>query len=145
MRGEQGRIDMAGITAFPDIPDTMHGAYGTEMSYEADSAILAGQIVQILSSGKVSPATASSHKIIGVALYDIPAGTIGAVRVIGVARVANGDASTAITAGAVVTAGTLGGAVALTTGNYLGVALEPIAGGATGLVTISPGVNTEGA
>ena len=136
---------MAGITAFPDIPDTMHGAYGTEMSYEADSAILAGQIVQILSSGKVSPATASSHKIIGVALYDIPAGTIGAVRVIGVARVANGDASTAITAGAPVTAGTLGGAVAASTGAYLGVALEPIAGGATGLVTVSPGFNTEGA
>lgn len=133
---------MAGISAFPDIPDTMHGAYGTEMSYEADSAILAGQIVQILSTGKVSPATASSHKIIGVALYDIPAGTIGAVRVIGVARVANGDASVAITAGAPVTAGTLGGAVAASTGAYLGVALEPIAGGATGLVTVSPGFNT---
>ena len=142
MRGEQGRIDMAGITAFPDIPDTMHGAYGTEMSYEADSAILAGQIVQILSTGKVSPATASSQKIIGVALYDIPAGTVGAVRVIGVARVANGDATTAITAGAPVTAGTLGGAVAASTGAYLGVALEPIAGGATGLVTVSPGFNT---
>ena len=133
---------MAGITAFPDIPDTMHGAYGTEMSYEANSAILAGQIVQILSTDKVSPATASSQKIIGVALYDIPAGTIGAVRVIGVARVANGDASLAITAGAPVTAGTLGGAVAASTGAYLGVALEPIAGGATGLVTVSPGFNT---
>ena len=133
---------MAGITAFPDIPDTMHGAYGTEMSYEANADILGGQIVQILSTGKVAPATASSQKIIGVALYDIPAGTIGAVRVSGVARVANGDASLAITAGAPVTAGTLGGAVAASTGAYLGVALEPIDGGATGLVTVNPGFNT---
>ena len=133
---------MAGITAFPDIPDTMHGAYGTEMSYEASADIQGGQIVQIASNGKIAPATASSQKIIGVALYDIPAGTVGAVRVIGVARVANADASVAITAGAPVTAGTLGGAAAASTGAYLGVALEPIDGGATGLVTVSPGFNT---
>ena len=133
---------MAGITAFPDIPDTMHGAYGTEVSFEASADILAGQIVQIASTGKIAPATASSQKIIGVALYDIPNGTIGAVRVSGVARIANGDASVAITAGAPVTAGTLGGAVAASTGAYLGVALEPIGGGATGLVTVSPGFNT---
>ena len=127
---------MAGITAFPDIPDTMHGAYGTEMSYEANADILAGQIVQILSTGKVAPATASSQKIVGVALYDIPAGTEGAIRVVGVVRCANGDGATAITAGAAVTAGTLGGVVAHSTGTALGIALEPIAGGATGLVAI---------
>ena len=136
---------MAGISAFPYIPDTMHGAFGTEVTKTAYSDILGGQAVQINSDGLVLPATASSQKIIGVALYDIPAGTAGAIRVAGVARCANGDASTAITAGAVVTAGTLGGVVALTTGNYLGVALEPIAGGADGLVVIAPGVNTEGA
>ena len=136
---------MAGISAFPLIPDTMHGAFGTEVTKTAYSDVKAGQVVQINSDGLVLPATASSQKIIGVALYDIPSGTEGAVRVAGVARCANGDGSTAITAGAVVTAGTLGGVVALTTGNYLGVALEPIAGGADGLVVIAPGVNTEGA
>lgn len=133
---------MAGITAFPEIPDTMHGAFGTEMTYEASSDILAGQIVQIASTGKVAPATASSQKIVGVALYDIPSGTIGAVRVCGVARVANADGSTAITAGAAITAGTLGGAAAATTGSILGIALEPIAGGATGLALVSPFMNT---
>lgn len=136
---------MAGISAFPLVPDTMLGAFGTEISKVAYSDILAGQVVQINSDGLILPATASTQKIIGVALYDIPAGTEGAVRVAGVAKCANGDGSTAITAGAVVTAGTLGGVVALTTGNYLGIALEPIAGGAQGFVLIVPGVNTEGA
>lgn len=133
---------MAGISAFPDIPDTMLGAFGTEMTYEASADILAGQIVQIASTGKVTPATASSQKIVGVALYDIPANTTGAVRVLGVAKVANGDASVAITAGAAITAGTLGGAVAATTGSILGIALEPIAGGATGLALVAPFMNT---
>ena len=136
---------MAGISAFPLVPDTMLGAFGTEISKVAYSDILAGQAVQINSDGLILTATASTQKIIGVALYDIPAGTEGAVRVAGVAKCANGDSSTAITAGAVVTAGTLGGVVALTTGNYLGIALEPIAGGAQGFVLIVPGVNTEGA
>ena len=136
---------MAGISAFPLVPDTMLGAFGTEISKVAYSDILAGQVVQINSDGLILPATASTQKIIGVALYDIPSGTEGAVRVAGVAKCANGDGSTAITAGAVVTAGTLGGVVALTTGNYLGIALEPIAGGAQGFVLIVPGVNTEGA
>lgn len=133
---------MAGIAAFPDIPDTVQGAFGTDMSYEAASDVLAGQAVQIASSGKISPATASSQKIIGVALYDIPQGELGAVRVIGVSTCANGDASVAITAGAFVTAGTLGGVVAATTGAILGVALEPIAGGATGKVLVVPNYNT---
>lgn len=133
---------MAGITAFPEIPNTQHGAFGTEMTYEASADILGGQIVQIASNGKVAPATASSQKIVGVALYDIPSGTIGAVRVCGVAMVANADGSTAITAGAAITAGTLGGAAAATTGSILGIALEPIAGGATGLALVSPFMNT---
>ena len=71
---------MAGITAFPEIPDTVQGAFGTDMSFEASADILAGQAVQLASSGKIAPATASSQKIIGVAIYDIPNGTIGAVR-----------------------------------------------------------------
>lgn len=133
---------MAGITAFPEIPDTMHGAFGTEVTKTASANILGGQAVQINSNGTVAPATASTQKIIGVALYDIPAGSEGAIRVAGVARCANGDGSTAITAGAAVTAGTLGGVVAATTGAILGIALEPIAGGATGLVVISQGMNT---
>lgn len=133
---------MAGITAFPEIPDTMHGAFGTEVTKTASADILGGQAVQINSNGTVAPATASTQKIIGVALYDIPAGTEGAIRVAGVARCANGDASSAITAGAIVTAGTLGGVVAASTGAILGIALEPIAGGATGLVAISQGMNT---
>jgi len=133
---------MAGITAFPEIPDTMHGAFGTEVTKTASANILGGQAVQINSNGTVAPATASTQKIIGVALYDIPAGSEGAIRVAGVARCANGDASVAITAGAAVTAGTLGGVVAATTGAILGIALEPIAGGATGLVVISQGMNT---
>ena len=127
---------MAAITAFPDIPDTMHGAFGTEIAYVASADILGGQLVQINSNGTVAPATASTQKIIGVALYDIPAGTEGAIRVVGVARCANADGATAITAGAAVTAGALGGVTAHSTGTALGIALEPIAGGATGLVAL---------
>ena len=127
---------MAAITAFPEIPDTMHGAFGTEVTKTASADILGGQAVQINSNGTVAPAPASTQKIIGVALYDIPAGTEGAIRVAGVARCANGDGATAITAGAAVTAGTLGGIVAHSSGTALGIALEPIAGGATGLVAL---------
>ena len=131
---------MAAISAFPDIPDTMHGAFGTEVTKTASADILGGQAVQINSNGTVAPATASTQKIIGVALYDIPAGTIGAVRVAGVARAVAGATvaagATAITAGAAVTAGTLGGVTAHSTGTALGIALEPIAGGATGLVAL---------
>jgi len=127
---------MAAISAFPDIPDTMHGAFGTEVTKTASADILGGQAVQINSNGTVAPATASTQKIIGVALYDIPSGTEGAIRVVGVARCANADGATAITAGAAVTAGTLGGVVAHSTGTALGIALEPIAGGATGLVAL---------
>lgn len=127
---------MAAISAFPDIPDTMHGAFGTEVTKTASADILGGQAVQINSNGTVAPATASTQKIIGVALYDIPAGTEGAIRVAGVARCANADGATAITAGAAVTAGTLGGVTAHSTGTALGIALEPIAGGATGLVAL---------
>ena len=133
---------MAGITAFPDIPDTVQGAYGYDATFEASADILAGQAVQLASTGKIAPATASSQKVIGVAIYDIPNGTIGAVRVLGATTCANGDGSTAITAGAAVTAGTLGGVVAATTGAILGIALEPIAGGATGNVLVCPGMNT---
>lgn len=133
---------MAGISEFPDIPDTVQGAFGTDMSFEASSAILAGQAVQLASSGKIAPATASSQKVIGVAIYDIPADTVGAVRVLGATTCANGDGSTAITAGAAVTAGTLGGVVAATTGAILGIALEPIAGGGVGKVLVCPGMNT---
>ena len=131
---------MAAITAFPDIPDTMHGAFGTEIAYVASADILGGQLVQINSNGTVAPATASTQKIIGVALYDIPAGAEGAVRVAGVARVANADGATAITAGAGVTAGALGGASAAATGRQIGIALEPIAGGASGRIAIVPTV-----
>lgn len=127
---------MAAISAFPAIPDTMHGAFGTEVTKTASADILGGQAVQINSNGTVAPATASTQKIIGVALYDIPSGTEGAIRVVGVVRCANGDGATAITAGAAVTAGTLGGVVAHSTGTALGIALEPIAGGATGLVAL---------
>lgn len=133
---------MAGISAFPLVTDTMLGAFGTEVTKTAYSAVLAGQVVQINSDGLILPATASSQKIIGVALYDIPQGAEGAVRVIGVAKVANGDGSTAITAGAPVTAGTLGGVVAASTGAYVGIALEPIAGGAQGFIIVAPGFNT---
>lgn len=129
---------MAAITAFPDVPDSVHGAFGTEVTYTASADILGGQLVQIASNGTVAPATASTQKVIGVALYDIPSGSEGAVRVAGVARVANGDGATAITAGAAVTAGALGGAVAHSTGRAIGIALEPIAGGATGRVAIAP-------
>lgn len=133
---------MAAITAFPDIPNTVEGAFGYDASFEASADILAGQAVQIASTGKVAPATASSQKVIGVALYDIPSGTVGAVRVLGATTCANADGSTAITAGAAVTAGALGGVAAATTGAILGIALEPIAGGAVGKVLVCPGMNT---
>ena len=126
---------MAAITAFPEIPDTMHGAFGTEISYEAASDVLAGQVVKV-SSGKIAPATAATDAFIGVALYDIPTGTIGAVRVCGVVRCANATDGTSIAAGALVTASTLGGVAAASTGKVLGVALEAIAGNGTGLVAI---------
>lgn len=128
---------MAAISAFPNIPDTVFGAFGTEMSYEASADIAAGMIVKI-SSGKIAPATAATDAMIGVALYDIPSGTVGAVRVVGVAKVANNDATTAITAGALVAAGSASGVVAATTGKVIGIALENIAGGAVGLIAVVP-------
>lgn len=134
---------MAGISAFPAIMDTVQGAFGADQSFEAAADILAGQVVKLNSSGKLEVATTpATDKIIGVALYDIPNGTIGAVRVAGVTVCANGDASVAITAGAAVSAGTLGGVVAATSGAVLGVALEPIAGGDVGKVVVALGVNT---
>ena len=134
---------MAGISAFPAIMDTVQGAFGADQSFEAAANILAGQVVKLNSSGKLEVATTpATDKIIGVALYDIPNGTIGAVRVAGVTVCANGDASVAIAAGAAVSAGTLGGVVAATTGAVLGIALEPIAGGDVGKVVVALGVNT---
>ena len=100
---------MAAISAFPEIPDTMHGAFGTEVTKTASADILGGQAVQINSNGTVAPATASTQKIIGVALYDIPAGTVGAVRVAGVARAVAGAT---VAAGAGVVASTLGSVAA---------------------------------
>lgn len=126
---------MAAISAFPIIPDTVHGAYGTEMSYEASADVLAGQVVKI-SSGKIAPATAATDAFVGVALYDIPNGSVGAVRVVGVVKVANATDGTTINAGALVTASTLGGVAAATTGKVLGVALEAIAGGSTGYIAL---------
>lgn len=127
---------MAAISAFPEIPNTMHGAFGTEIEYEAVSDVLGGQVVKV-TSGKIAPATSATDAIIGVALYDIPAGTVGAVRVVGVVRCANATDGTAIAAGALVTASTLGGVVAATTGKVLGVALDAIAGNGTGRVAIA--------
>ena len=127
---------MAAITAFPIIPDTMHGAFGTEIEYEAASDILGGQVVKV-TSGQIAPATAATDAIVGVALYDIPAGTVGAVRVVGVVRWANATDGTSIAAGALVTASTLGGIAAATTGKVIGVALEAIAGNGTGRVALA--------
>lgn len=127
---------MAAITAFPIIPDTMHGAFGTEIEYEAASDILGGQVVKV-TSGQIAPATAATDAIVGVALYDIPAGTVGAVRVVGVVRCANATDGTSIAAGALVTASTLGGIAAATTGKVIGVALEAIAGNGTGRVALA--------
>ena len=128
---------MAAISAFPAIPDTVYGAFGTEVSYEASADITAGMIVKV-SSGKIAPATAATDAMIGVALYDIPNGTVGAVRVVGVAKVANNDASTGINAGALVTAGSASGVVAASTGKVIGIALEAIAGGDVGLIAVVP-------
>ena len=135
---------MAGISSFPAIFDTVQGAFGADQSFEAGADILAGQAVKLDSYGRLAVGTTpASEKIIGVALYDIPNGSIGAVRLLGVTVCANGDGSTAIAAGAAVMAGTLGGVVAATTGAILGIALEPIAGGATGKVLVCPGINTQ--
>ena len=90
------------LSAFPDVPNTVHGAFGTEFSYEASADVLAGQAVAV-TSGKIAPAT--SGAFIGIALYDIPAGTVGAVRVAGVARAVAGAT---VAAGAGVVASTLG-------------------------------------
>ena len=135
---------MAGIAAFPLVEATVQGAFGIDQSFEAGADILAGQAVKLDSYGKLAVGTTpASENIIGVALYDIPNGSIGAVRLVGTTTCANGDGSTAIAAGAPVMAGTLGGVVAATTGKVLGFALEPIAGGATGKVLVCPGLNTQ--
>lgn len=126
---------MAAISSFPDIPDVPFGAFGTEMSYKASAAISAGMPVKV-SSGEIAPATASTDAVVGVALYDIAAGEIGAVRVAGVVKVANNDASTAINAGATVAVGSASGVVAASTGKIIGTALEAIAGGAVGYIVL---------
>lgn len=110
---------------FPnDVTSTVVGAFGTEVTYEASSDILAGQAV-IISSGKIVPATAGAAAI-GIALYDIPTGEPGAVRVVGVARTVAGAA---VTAGAIVKTDADGAVVAASTAGdrCLGVALEAAA------------------
>lgn len=149
---------MADITAFPTIRNVLYSGNNIN-AYTAGVAITAGQLVAIHGTGvnmTVHPAKKGTTVIpIGVALYSISSGEEVAVAGDGcIVYVANADDTTAIDAGdpledndnavggtvsiAVVS---LAGAVALV--QYLaGVALDDIAGGATGRMLVKGGYIT---
>lgn len=126
------------LTAFPTVFDTVVGAFGTEISYEAASAVLAGQVVAVDdSTGTIAPTTAATVGVVGIALYDIPAGTIGAVRVVGVAKTV---AAGTIKAGQAVIASTVSAVgPATTAGQYcVGTAIDNATEGQEVRVAVHP-------
>jgi len=112
------------------------GNYATDMTFVCSAAIAAGQAVGLNTSGQLI-VPASGGAAIGAALYGGEAGDEIAVRVSGVVAMYNGDGSVAIAAGVAVQAGALGGVILKAAGAQVGIALEPIAGGAFGYVKLS--------
>jgi len=138
---------MAAISAFPDLlGQVIQGVYGDDVTFTADGAILAGQIVTTGSStGEVKVAPADNSALpLGVAIADAADGQLVSIRVTGIAYVANGDDTTAIAQGVIVKVGTFAGAVVTSatygaaSGFVAGITLDAIAASGTGRIVIGP-------
>jgi predicted RecA/RadA family phage recombinase len=105
---------------------------GDAHTYTADADITGGQLVIITGDRAVSPATADSVAVVGVAAFDAKDGEKVTVQSRGVQRVL---AAGAITAGARV-ASAAAGKVAATGTNKIGLALAAAADGAEALIRL---------
>lgn len=90
---------------------------------KAGADILKGQVVEVTGDAEVSPTTAASAKVLGVAMFDAKAGDSVAVECEGLFKM---KASAAITAGSKVTSAA-DGAVATGTTNTVGLAITDAA------------------
>ena len=147
---------MADISTFPTITDVV-SHMGLSRTFTFTEAASAGQVVGFAATGisnAVVPMDATAgEQCIGVAIYDVAIGDKGAVAMNGsVVKMANADDTSAIDAGDVVelndnaVQGTVS-ALTLTqyTANHytMGIALEDIAGGASGDVLVSVDVKVD--
>lgn len=147
---------MADISAFPTI-HTVNPFEGRTLTFVATEAWKAGQVVGTAAtavSGALVPMDATAdEQPNGVAMYDVEAGSVGAVCMDGcVCVLANADDTTGIEQGDYVEVndnavqGTIS-KLALTqfTANHyvVGVAQENIAGGGTGRVLVQIGVQVD--
>lgn len=90
---------------------------------KAGADILKGQVVEVTGDAEVSPTTAASAKVLGVAMFDAKVGDPVAVECEGLFKM---KASAAITAGSKVTSAA-DGAVATGTTNTVGLAITDAA------------------
>lgn len=90
---------------------------------KAGADILKGQVVEVTGDAEVSPTTATSAKVLGVAMFNAKAGDPVAVECEGLFKM---KASAAITAGSKVTSAA-DGAVATGTTNTVGLAITDAA------------------
>lgn len=122
------------------------GYPGLRISYTASAAVTAGQLVETTGDRTVGPAGAASTKVVGVALWDVPAArvsiqgpqvgdvnrltvvTMCAVKLTASGAIAAGDTLIAAAAGAVSAAGATPDARTV-----VGRALQAISNGNTGL------------
>jgi len=145
---------MADINAFPTITQVCDQGHRNARAVKAGAAIKAGQVVAYALTGvtdTVHPAKYGvTGSVAGVAMYDIASGSWGTILTNGaIVYVANADAATAIDSGAWVQVddNAVGGTVSAAsqaetsagelTGYIVGMAVEDIAGGATGRVQIN--------
>lgn len=149
---------MAGIAAYPTIHQVVINDSGPIRTFVFTEAASAGMAVGFAATGvsnAVVPMDATGgEQPIGVAVYAVEAGDEGAVAMDGnIVVVANDDDTTAIDAGDHVgpISSTVQGAVVpialgIKTADiyYLGIALEDIAGSATGEIMIKVGVFLDG-
>lgn len=149
---------MTAITAFPTIKQVVKNDSGLIRAFTFTEAASAGMAVGFAATGvsnAVVPMDATGgEQPIGVAIYDVDAGDMGAVAMDGCeVTVANDDDADAIDAGDHVgpVNSTVQGAVdtialGIKTADtyYLGIALEDIAGNATGKIVIKVGVFLDG-
>jgi len=145
---------MADISAFPTIRKVFDSGNQNFLTMTATTAVKAGMVVEIDATGvdlSVNKAVKESGASpVGVALYDAAAGSKVLVATVGaVVYVANADASTGTDAGDLLVTndntvgGTVSASVAVATTatpqKLVGIAIDDIAGGATGRCLITLG------
>ena len=139
---------MAAISSFPDVVNVIFGN-PTTITKRASATIKRGQFVapDPSAKSKVKPYAAGGLgmgglKPLGVAQDDAVDGQDVAITVVGIAYVANGDASTAIDPGVAIHVDGYAGAVmaATTSDCVVGMTIDQIAGNGIGRAVILGGV-----